>query len=121
MVAAHSACTTWCGAGSTGRSSAQAAIRRSVKLPPAGKLGRPEFIGRAAAYHTISSTARTTPTGTICASPCLLVIGVSGAQPLPYAMRHGEKFGRVADVERALARKCARDDIDDAPRARRHD
>src|SRR4051812_12587042 len=50
----------------------------------------------------------------------LLVIGMSRTQAGTDALGNPEKFRRLADLQRAVARKIAIDDIDDAAGPRRH-
>src|ERR1700716_4238083 len=50
----------------------------------------------------------------------LLIIRVPRPQPNAHALRDLQKFRRLADLQGAVARKVAVDDIDDPARPRRH-
>src|SRR3546814_9707422 len=50
-----------------------------------------------------------------------VVIAFPCAQPLAHPVGDAHELGALADVEGAVARQLAVDDVDDAPRPRRHD
>src|ERR1700680_1706414 len=76
------------------------------------------------AYHSTRSASSTLATGSArsrkAARALCIVIAVPGLEAGAHAMGDGRELGGFPDVERALCRQVAVDDVDDAAGARAH-
>src|SRR6185295_14410231 len=127
----------WSGVGSTGRSIDQAPATRS-RVVQSGPMpfSRSMTCGAlsqiAARYHTARMMTTTVRTGSTWPSAsrrgarsagASMVMRLAGAQRDADPVGDGEELRRLADIEGAVGRQVAIDDLDDAagPRAHHHD